>query len=118
MKDDAKPVDSTTGSTPELHEPEIHASLDRYWVSNVRIMATLTVAWLIFGVGCGVLLADKLNPFNLPGTGYPLGFWFAQQGSIIAFVLIILIYCALMNKLDAKHHAELVKLRKRKRGEA
>ena len=95
MNDDSKPVDSPPGEPPELDEPEVHASLDRYWVRNVRIMSTLTVAWLVFGVGCGVLLADKLNQFNLPGTGYPLGFWFAQQGSIIAFVLIILVYCAL-----------------------
>ncbi len=117
MNDDAKPVDAKNDVASALHTPEVRASLDRYWVSNVRIMATLTIAWLIFGVGFGVLLADTLNRFKLPGTGYPLGFWFAQQGSIIAFVLIILIYCALMNKLDAKHHAELVALRKRKRGE-
>lgn len=94
----------------------IQQSLDRYWVGNVRIMASLTLVWLIAGLGCGVLFADWLNTIRLPGTGYPLGFWFAQQGSIIAFVLTILAYCLLMNRLDAKHHAELESLRKKQRG--
>lgn len=80
-------------------------------------MATLTVAWAALGLGCGVLFADVLNQYQLPGTGYPLGFWFAQQGSIIAFVLIILTYCVLMNRLDAKHHGELEELRKNQRGD-
>jgi len=95
----------------------IQESLDRYWVRNVRIMATLTLCWLLVGLGCGVVFADWLNQFYFPGTGYPLGFWFAQQGSIIGFVLIILIYCTLMNRLDAKHHAELEALRNDRRGD-
>jgi putative solute:sodium symporter small subunit len=89
----------------------VQASLERYWMSNVRIMAILTVLWLLVGLGCGVLFADVLNEYYLPGTGYPLGFWFAQQGSIIGFVLIILVYCILMNRLDVRHHAELEDLR-------
>jgi putative solute:sodium symporter small subunit len=98
-----------------LHQPQVQASLRRYWQSNLRIMASLTVVWLIAGLGCGVLFADKLNAFNLPGTGYPLGFWFAQQGSIICFVLIILTYCLLMNRLDVRHHAELEEGRNKSR---
>ncbi len=69
-------------------------------------MAVLLVIWAFFGLGCGVLFADYLNEQYSLG-GYPLGFWFAQQGSIIAFVLIILVYCILLNRLDNKHHAEL-----------
>ena len=117
MTDHATPAPPAPDPGPDLHEPEIQASLARYWVSNVRIMATLTLIWLLVGLGCGVLFADRLNQFNLPGTGYPLGFWFAQQGSIICFVLIILVYCTFMNKLDAKHHAELERLRKNRRSE-
>ena len=115
MSDDSVRDDCLPDPGPDLHQPEVRASLDRYWVSNVRIMATLTMVWLLVGLGCGVLFADKLNEFNLPGTGYPLGFWFAQQGRIICFVLIILVYCLLMNWLDAKHHAELESLRKNRR---
>ena len=103
---------------PDLHQLQIHAALDRYWLLNVRIMAILTFAWLLVGLGCGVLFADQLNHFNFPGTGYPLGFWFAQQGSIIGFFLIILVYCAVMNKLDDQHHSELQNLRKQQRGES
>jgi putative solute:sodium symporter small subunit len=116
--DDPAPVDRAADAGPDLHQPAIHASLERYWVRNVRIMATLTLAWLVVGLGCGVLFADRLNEVNLYGTGYPLGFWFAQQGSIIGFVLIILVYCTLMNWLDAKHHAELDHLRTEQRGES
>jgi putative solute:sodium symporter small subunit len=79
----------------------------RYWRRNVRIMATLIFVWALAGLGAGVLFADRLNAYTLPGTGYPLGFWFAHQGSIIGFVLIILVYCLLMNRLDAEHHREI-----------
>lgn len=82
------------------------AGLERYWISNMRIVAILIPIWAAVSLGCGVLWADVLNQYKLPGTGYPLGFWFAQQGSIIAFVILILVYCVLMNRLDAKHHRE------------
>ncbi|MFQ5629680.1 MAG: DUF4212 domain-containing protein [bacterium] len=95
---------------PDLHRPEVHALLDRYWRTNVITMVILLAIWAFIGLGCGILFADWLNQFNLPGTGYPLGFWFAQQGSIITFVLLILVYCLLLNRLDAKHHAELKQL--------
>ena len=85
------------------------AALDRYWIANMRIVAILILIWASVSLGCGVLLADYLNQFNLPGTGYPLGFWFAQQGSIITFVFLILIYCVLLNGLDAKHHRDMQK---------
>jgi len=117
MTSNAAQRDNAPGARPDLDEPEVHASLERYWLSNVRIMATLTVVWLFVGLGCGVLFADRLNQYRLPGTGYPLGFWFAQQGSILGFVLIILVYCVLMNRLDARHHAELERLRNRRRGD-
>ena len=69
------------------------------------MLLVLMTAWAVVGLGCGVLAAGWLNQFSI--GGYPLGFWFAQQGSIIGFVLIILIYCLIMNRLDAKHHREL-----------
>lgn len=69
-------------------------------------MAVLLSIWAAVSLGCGILLADVLNAYSLPGTGYPLGFWFAQQGSIVVFVVLILIYCVLLNRLDSRHHAE------------
>jgi putative solute:sodium symporter small subunit len=85
----------------------VKAALDRYWRSNLRIMAGLLVVWAFVSLGCGVLWADWLNEFKLPGLGFPLGFWFAQQGSIATFVLCILVYCLAMNRLDRRHHDEL-----------
>lgn len=89
---------------------EMQKALDRYWISNMRIVAVLIPVWAGVSLGCGVVFADYLNRFHLPGTGYPLGFWFAQQGSIITFVLLILVYCIWMNRLDARHRRDMKKL--------
>lgn len=95
---------------PDLHDPAVHAALDRYWRANTRIMLVLLIIWAGVSFGCGILLADWLNQFRLPLTGFPLGFWFAQQGAIYAFILCILVYCISMNRLDRKHHEELENL--------
>lgn len=102
---------------PDLHRPEVRAALERYWRANVRTTAILLAMWAFVGLGCGVLWADWLNQFQLFGTGYPLGFWFAHQGSIFGFVVLILVYCVRLNRLDAQHHQELETLtRKEKPG--
>ncbi len=98
---------------PPHLSPGVQDSLRRYWRSNVKIMMVLLGVWAACGLGCGVLFADALNAFRL--GGYPLGFWFAQQGSIIVFVVLILIYALLLNRLDAKHHAEIEDLKKNDR---
>ncbi len=100
------------GSNPDLHKPGVHTSLKRYWRKNIIFTIVLLSIWAVAGLGCGVLFADRLNHYKLPGTGFPLGFWFAHQGSIIIFVLLILAYCLFMNRLDTKHHNELEQLRK------
>ena len=89
---------------PNYHSPEVQAALKRYWRDNLRLIAALLFLWAFASLGCGVLFADWLNQFNLPFTGFPLGFWFAQQGSIIIFVLCILLYCIFMERLDRRHH--------------
>jgi putative solute:sodium symporter small subunit len=94
----------------DRHEAE-RACLRRYWRTNLAVVSVLLAIWAFVGLGCGVLLADRLNEFRLPGTGYPLGFWFAQQGSIATFVLIVLAYCLIMNRVDRRHHDELARLR-------
>jgi putative solute:sodium symporter small subunit len=62
--------------------------------------------WFLVSYGFGILWADTLNAVRIPGTGFPLGFWFAQQGSIYVFVVLIFIYVALMNRLDREHSVE------------
>jgi len=95
---------------PHANHQQIQDSLKRYWRTNVTLMVVLLGCWAVVGLGCGVLLADTLNQYTVFG-GFPLGFWFAQQGSIIGFVLIIFIYALSMNRLDKKHHDELTRLR-------
>jgi putative solute:sodium symporter small subunit len=68
-----------------------------------------SLAWAAAGLGCGVLLADRLNDSGITLGGFPLGFWFAQQGAIIVFILLILIYALAMNRLDARHHRDRIK---------
>ena len=102
-------------TTNESMDERLQGALDSYWRSNLRIMAGLLCVWAFASFCCGILFADVLNRFNLPFTGFPLGFWFAQQGSIIIFVLCILVYCVAMNRLDAKHHEDRVRI---ERGES
>ena len=97
-------------NAPDLHNPAIHAALERYWRANLRIMVALLTVWAGISFGCGILLADWLNQFRLPYTGFPLGFWVAQQGSIVVFVFCILAYCIFMNRFDRRHHEELQRL--------
>jgi putative solute:sodium symporter small subunit len=111
---DPNQSDSPTSAEPNHRQPEVRAALARYWRSNIKIMISLLVVWAVAGLGCGVLFAKPLNAFSI--GGYPLGFWFAQQGSIVVFVFIILIYCCLLNRLDRKHHEELERLRFENKG--
>ncbi|MDA1028492.1 MAG: DUF4212 domain-containing protein [Bacteroidetes bacterium] len=93
---------------PAPVNPEVALATARYWKKNVVIMAVLLIIWASVGLGAGILFADSLNAYHL--GGYPLGFWFAQQGSIIVFVVLILIYALLLNRLDRAHHEDLVAL--------
>lgn len=72
-----------------------------YWKENVSLMIKLMVVWFVVSFGCGILLVDVLN--NIQLGGYKLGFWFAQQGSIYTFLVLIFYYAKQMGKLDAKY---------------
>jgi putative solute:sodium symporter small subunit len=90
-------------------EERIAEAMRRYWRRNVLVMASLLAIWAAAGLGCGVLFAEELN--RLHWGGFPLGFWFAQQGSILVFVALILVYALILNRLDAEHHRELEAIR-------
>ncbi|MEO0715698.1 MAG: DUF4212 domain-containing protein [Planctomycetota bacterium] len=77
-------------------------SPQRYWAINIRYLLILLIIWFVVSYGCGILLVDVLNQFRLPGSGFKLGFWFAQQGAIYSFVLLIFVYVWLMNRLDKR----------------
>jgi len=79
-------------------------NLDEYWQKNLRILAMLLAVWFFVSYGCGIIFADALNGIRL--GGYKLGFWFAQQGAIYVFIVIILVYIHLMNKLDKEYDVD------------
>ena len=74
--------------------------MKEYWKQNLKYLAMLLSIWFIVSYGFGILFADQLNTIRI--GGFKLGFWFAQQGSIYVFVIIIFVYVWLMNKLDKK----------------
>ena len=76
-------------------------NLQNYWKENLRYLTILLTIWFIVSYGCGILFVDTLNNIRL--GGFKLGFWFAQQGSIYVFVILIFVYVNLMNKLDKKY---------------
>ena len=73
---------------------------DEYWKSNLRIVSSLLLVWFIASFGFGIMFSDMLDQIKV--GGFKLGFWFAQQGSIYIFVLIIFIYVWLMKRLDKR----------------
>ncbi len=70
----------------------------QYWKANVRLIALCLGIWLFVSFVCGIMLAEPLNQIQM--GGYKLGFWFAQQGSIFSFILLIFFYAYRINKLD------------------
>ena len=72
-----------------------------YWRENISTILTLLVVWFIVSLGCGVLFIEQLNAIEIRGV--KLGFWFAQQGSIYAFVILIFVYVFKMQKIDEKY---------------
>ena len=75
--------------------------LIKYWKTNLTYLAILLSIWFLVSYVFGIILVDQLNSIKI--GGFKLGFWFAQQGSIYVFVILILVYIKLMNKLDEKY---------------
>lgn len=80
---------------------ERKAQLVAYWKENLRYITILLAIWFAVSYLAGILLADALDNIHL--GGFNLGFWFANQGSEVIFVILIFVYVALMNKLDRKY---------------
>ena len=72
-----------------------------YWRANLKILIVLLSMWFMVSFGFGIIFSDFLDQYQI--GGFKLGFWFAQQGSIYFFVVLIFIYVYLMNKLDKKY---------------
>ncbi len=72
----------------------------KYWKRNLIYLLILLSIWFVVSFGAGILFVDQLNSIKI--AGFPMGFWFAQQGSIYVFVILIFVYVILMNKLDVE----------------
>ena len=75
-----------------------------YWRSNIRAVIILLAIWFLVGYCGSIFFIEQLNAIKIGNVG--LGFWLAQQGSIFAFVLLVLIYAVWMDRLDRKHNVE------------
>ena len=75
----------------------------RYWAANKRIILVLLAVWFFVSCVLGIFAVEWLN--RIHWGGFPLGFWFAQQGAIYIFIVLIGVYCLLMEREDKKYHA-------------
>lgn len=76
----------------------------QYWRTNLKYLAVLLSIWFVVSYGFGILLVDQLDTIRI--GGFRLGFWFAQQGSIYVFVVLIFVYVRLMNRLDKRYDVD------------
>ena len=79
-------------------------NLKSYWRANIKVLATLLGAWAFVSFVCGIILGDWLDQFHL--GGFPLGFWFTQQGAMLCFVVIIFIYHFWMQRVERAHNVD------------
>ncbi|MEE2877738.1 MAG: DUF4212 domain-containing protein [Pseudomonadota bacterium] len=87
-----------------MAEPTGKERAKAYWRDTVRLTISLLVIWFFVSYGAGILFRDWLDQFSIGGA--PLGFWFAQQGSIYVFVGLIFYYCVAMRRIEKKHGVE------------
>jgi putative solute:sodium symporter small subunit len=92
---------ATTLVVRRISHMTLNASAAAYWKANIKIVSTLLVVWFVVSYLFGIILVEQLNAIQI--GGYKLGFWFAQQGSIYTFLVLIFIYVKQMAKLDEEH---------------
>jgi putative solute:sodium symporter small subunit len=73
----------------------------RYWRANLRILTILLAIWFVVSFGLGILFVEPLNAFRV--GGFPVGFWFSQQGAIYVFIVLIFVYARWMDRVDREH---------------
>lgn len=85
-----------------MSEPSTTTRAAEYWRRNLRYLLVLLGIWFLVSFGLAIVWADALNAVRIPGTGFRLGFWFAQQGAIYVYLILIAAYVWLMNRLDRR----------------
>ncbi len=92
--------------SPPGDAPHSKSSQSVYWSKSLKIVGVILTLWFLVSLGCGILFRDFLDA-TLPNIGgAPFGFWMAQQGSILGFLILLFLYMVLMNKLDRDHGFE------------
>ena len=95
-------VDSSTAADTSSSKPRLSvAEAKSYWNGSLVIVAIILTIWAIISFGCSIIFKESLDSIKIGSAG--LGFWMSQQGSIIVFVLLLVLYMILMNKHDKKH---------------
>ena len=97
---DAERPDDEGGEQDAIGQNREHVSR-HYWRTNLLYVGILLCIWFAVSFLCGIVFVDQLDRIRI--GGFKLGFWFAQQGSIYVFVILIFVYVWLMNRLDRKH---------------
>ena len=87
---------------PKESPPEIDSKA--YWKEVIGLTLTLLAVWFLISFGAGILFREALDTINIGGA--PLGFWFAQNGAIYVFVVLIFYYCFAMNRIERKYRIE------------
>ncbi len=90
--------DEDCGSNDDSEAPDNQRA---YWSANIRLLSILMSIWFAISFGAGILFRPFLDQYMI--GGYPLGFWFAQQGSIYGFIILIIIYAVRMRKIERKY---------------
>jgi putative solute:sodium symporter small subunit len=96
-------MDESENAGPESEE-EAAARASGYWRANIRLLLALMAIWFFVSFGCGILFREFLDQWSL--GGYPLGFWFAQQGSIYVFIALIVVYVRRMRVIERKYRLD------------
>ncbi|MFT5329196.1 MAG: putative solute:sodium symporter small subunit [Parasphingorhabdus sp.] len=96
MSDDS--LDAPQGDPDRL---VTSANETAYWSQNIRLLSTLMTIWFVVSFGAGILFREFLDQFSI--GGYPLGFWFAQQGAIYCFILLIVFYSVRMKRIERQY---------------
>ena len=91
----------SSAATSSDASEETTAAEGAYWRENIRLLVSLMTIWFAVSFGCGILFRDFLDQFSL--GGYPLGFWFAQQGAVYVFIALIVFYVVRMRQIERKY---------------
>lgn len=103
MAQENKPTEKD-GNTPESGDPQVEGDAASYWADNLKLLGSLMTIWFFVSFGAGILFRNYLDQFSL--GGYPLGFWFAQQGSIYVFIALIIFYHIRIKQLERKYNVD------------